>query len=259
MSLYGKLIPYFAAGLAGFLLFFAWTAPCLAQTEAHAFISALEAYKRGDFQQAVRQWEALADGGIVNGRLYYNLGNAYLKNNDLGRALLWYERALKLIPGDPDLRFNYEYARSLTRDAQEEGPSAWARILFFWKYQLSAGTLKILALGCNLVFWMLFSAWRLTHRNGLRRMAWVAGLPALVLALTVTATYYEEAYLRQGIVLPEQVAVRSGLETTSTELFSLHAGARVRVVKDYNQHYQVHFSEDKIGWIDKDAVGLIRR
>ena len=99
--------------------------PCPAQPTARAFIAALEAYKQGDFRQAIDQWKSLADSGIANGKLYYNLGNAYLKNNDLGHALLWYERALILMPNDPDLRFNYEYARSLTRDAQEEGPAAF--------------------------------------------------------------------------------------------------------------------------------------
>lgn len=251
-----KRMPYLLLCLSALLI---RPAPCPAQPEAHSFIAGLEAYKRGDYDQAISRWRSLAEAGIANGKLYYNLGNAYLKHNDLGRALLWYERALVLTPNDPDLRFNYDYARSLTRDAQEEGPAAWMRILFFWKYQLSPGTLKWLALIFNLLFWILLAAWRLTRRRGLRRAAWAAGLPALVFILTAAFIFIGGAQRRQAVVLPEQVPVRSGLDAASTELFALHAGARVNIVKTLKGHYQIHFSDDKIGWVSKDAVGLIEQ
>ena len=237
------------------LLQLAWAAPCPAQ--AREFLDGLQDYHRGDFQQAVLKWEALSTAGLVNGKLYYNLGNAFLKGNDLGRALLWYERALTLIPSDPDLNFNYDYARSLTQDAQEERLSAWVRIVFFWKYQLSPRTIRLLALGLNLVFWALFLTWRLTRRRALRRAAWVAGLATLVFILTAAFQYMEGAQRRLGVILPEQVAVRSGLEPTSTELFKLHAGARVRVARTHKEHYQIRFSDDKIGWVPQGVVGLI--
>ena len=63
------------------------------------------AYRQGDWPGAIRAFDQLAGSGVENGRLFYNLGNAHLKNDDLGRALLWYERALQLIPDDPDLKF----------------------------------------------------------------------------------------------------------------------------------------------------------
>jgi tetratricopeptide (TPR) repeat protein len=236
----------------------AWAAPCQAQPQARAFIAGLEAYKGGDFGQAIRQWQALADAGITNGKLYYNLGNAYLKNDDLGRALLWYERALILLPNDPDLRFNYDYARSLTRDAQDEGPAAWMRILFFWKYQLSPGAIKGLALVFNLLFWSLLAAFRLTRRRGLRHAAWAAGLPALVFILTAAFAFMTGLSHQPAVILPEQVPVRSGLDSASTELFTLHAGARVAIVKTLKDHYQIRFSDDKIGWVPKDASGLVQ-
>lgn len=236
----------------------AWAAACLAQPHARAFIAGLEAYKDGDFEQAIHQWQSLADAGITNGQLYYNLGNAFLKNNDLGHALLWYERALVLLPEDPDLRFNYDYARSLTRDAQEEGPAAWMRILFFWKYQLSPGAIKGLALVFNLLLWSLLAAFRLTRRRGLRQAAWAAGLPALVFILTAVFAFMTGLSRQPAVILPDQVPVRSGLDSASTELFTLHAGARVTIVKTLKDHYQIHFSDDKIGWVPKDAAGLVQ-
>jgi tetratricopeptide (TPR) repeat protein len=232
-------------------------ARCPAQEQGRQFLAAMEAYKSGDYAAAVKGLEAIADAGVRNGQLYYNLGNAYLKNNDLGRALLWYERALTLIPHDPDLRFNYEYARSLTKDLQEGGPSPLTRILFFWAYELSARTIIVLALACNLIFWGLAIAWRLTRRRGLRHALLAVLALTLVFVLTAAYNYFEAAHHTHAVVLPPAVAVRSGLEPTSTELFQLHAGARVKVVRQMQDHVQIQFSENKIGWIPAAAVGRI--
>jgi tetratricopeptide (TPR) repeat protein len=230
---------------------------CPAQEHGRQFLSALEAYKTGDYAAAVNRLEAIAAAGVRNGQLYYDLGNAHLKNNDLGRAILWYERALTLIPDDPDLRFNYEYARSLTKDAQEGGPSPLTRILFFWNYELSARTIIVLALACNLIFWGLAIAWRLTRRRGLRHALLAALVPTVVFSLTAAYNYFETARRTQAIILPAAIAVRSGLESTSTQLFELHAGAKVRIVRQLQDHVQIRFSEDKIGWISSSAVGRI--
>jgi tetratricopeptide (TPR) repeat protein len=101
--------------------------------------------------------KASPTAGTDNGKLFYNLGNAYLKNDDLGRALLWYERALKRIPDDPDLRFNYDYALTLTKDERGEKESPLLRILFFWKYQLSHSTVRWIAIFFNAALWTALS------------------------------------------------------------------------------------------------------
>jgi tetratricopeptide (TPR) repeat protein len=230
---------------------------CPAQEHGRRFLAAMEAYKSGDYATAVKDLEAIAAAGVRNGRLYYNLGNAHLKNNELGRALLWYERALTLIPNDPDLRFNYEYARSLTKDLPEGGPSPLARILFFWAYEFSARTIIALALACNLIFWGLAIAWHLTRRRGLRHALLAALVPTVIFVLTAAYNFFEAARHTQAIVLPPVVAVRSGLEPTSTQLFELHAGAKVKVVRQMQDHIQIRFSENKIGWIPGTAVGRI--
>lgn len=238
-------------------LIFIWTMPAIASEQARQFLAGLEAYKAGDYQTAVDRFEAIADSGVVNGRLYYNLGNAYLKSNRLGPALLWYERALRLIPDDPDLRFNINYARSLTKDAVDESGTPLVRIFFFWKYQLSHRTIVAMAIGFNFVFWGLLAARLITGRRRLSKLALIAALPALVFALTAAFNFYETGHIQRGIILPAQVPVRSGLEEQSTQLFLLHAGAKVTIVKKLKDHYQIRFTPDKIGWVAQDRVGVI--
>lgn len=234
-----------------------WAAPTFGSEQAHQFIAGLEAYKAGDFQKAIDVFESLADSGVVNGQLYYDLGNAYLKSDRLGPALLWYERANRLIPGDPDLQFNLTYARSLTKDAVDESGPSLVRIFFFWKYQLSHRTVIVLAIVSSFLFWGIVAARLVTGRRRLARAAILAAIPALIFTLTAMFNFYEAAHTRHGVVLPEEIAVRSGLDKGTTQLFSLHAGARVTIVKALKDHYQIRFSADKIGWVAQDAVGVI--
>jgi tetratricopeptide (TPR) repeat protein len=239
------------------LLLVGLLSPVRASDQARPFLSGLEAYKAGDYAQAIDRFNAIARSGVVNAQLYYNLGNAYLKNNELGPAILWYERALALGSGDPDLIFNLEYARSLTKDVAEEQVSPLVRIFFFWNYQLSADTIEAAAIGLNLLAWLLAGGWLFTRRRGLARAALLAAIPALILTLTALFNYFMAARFPPAIVLAEQVHVRAGLEERATELFVLHAGAKVRVAKERADHYQIRFSADKLGWVPKDQVGLV--
>jgi len=236
---------------------FCWSASASASEQARQFIAGLEAYKAADYQKAIDAFEALADSGVANGQLYYNLGNAYLKSNRLGPALLWYERALRLIPDDPDLQFNLNYARSLTRDAVDENGTPLVRIFFFWKYQLSPRTIVLLAIAFSFIFWGLLAARLITARRRLARAALLAALPALIFTFTAAFNFYEGRHIRQGIVLPQEIAIRSGLDQSSTQLFLLHAGAKVTVVKTHKAHYQIRFGADKTGWVAQETVGLI--
>jgi tetratricopeptide (TPR) repeat protein len=230
---------------------------CRAQENARRFLSAMESYKAQDYAAAISQLESIAQNGSHNGMLYYNLGNAYLKYSDLGRAILWYERARELIPNDPDLRFNYDYARSLTQDETEEDEISLFRIIFFWKYQLTKRTVAITAMGLNLLFWSLWMAQRITRRRGFHLAAAAALIPAMIFVLTAAFNYYEKSHRHHGIVLTQEVSIRSGLEETSTELFVLHAGAKVKVVRQLKDHIQIRYSKKKIGWAAKSSIGII--
>ena len=230
--------------------------PVAAQTP-RAFVEGVKAYDEGHYRQAIASFRKLADTGIQNGKLFYNLGNAYLKSNDLGHAVLWYERALRLIPGDPDLKFNYAYAAGLLQDKREDTAPGIYRILFFWKYIFSRNTVIWLAIGLNLTFWVFMAAQKVRRRRPLRHACLVLAPFVALFTLTALDDYYAAVHMRKAVVLEDRVAVRSGFSDTATELFVLHAGTRVTVEQQRKGYWRISFSEDKIGWIKQDAAGLI--
>jgi tetratricopeptide (TPR) repeat protein len=242
-----------ANGMIG-LMFIAFVA---ADQPARQFVAGVEGYKSGQYAVAIAHFRAMVQDGLVNAGLYYNLANAYLKNGDLGPAILWYERALRLAPADPDLNFNLAYARSLVRDDPGDAPVSAARVLFFWQDHISGRTLRVLTVVCNFVFWTTLAVWVLTRRAGVKRVMWVFLAVTVILAATSALSFSESVRPRRAIVLAERIAVRSGLEESSTQLFELHAGAKVRLLRRMKGHCQIRFGQDKIGWVEKAVVGTI--
>jgi tetratricopeptide (TPR) repeat protein len=221
------------------------------------FMDGTEAYRNGDWPAAIAAFKSLADAGTDSGKLFYNLGNAYLKNEDLGRALLWYERALKRIPDDPDLRFNYNYALTLTKDERGERESPLLRILFFWKYQLSPSTVRWIAIVFNAALWTALSVLVIRKKRLWRPSIMLTAAATVIFSTTAVFNYVEADRIRHAVILPEQVAVRSGFTDAATQLFVLHAGTRVRVERQTDTHLLVRYTEDKIGWIKKGDAGII--
>lgn len=224
---------------------------------AQRFVDGTGAYKSGDYATAIEHFQALVDGGFPNGQLYYNLGNAHFKSDHLGAAIWWYERALRLMPRDPDLRFNLDHARSLMTDQPESEVQPLAKVLFFWRYQLPDTQIQWLALGFNLAFWTTLIVRRLMGRRPFRSWLLVLALPALLFAATATYNQYEVSYRQQAIVLPAQLSVRAGHTPGATELFVLHAGTKVRVEARQGGHLRIAFGRDKIGWVPAKDLGII--
>lgn len=224
---------------------------------AASFLSGLEAYQKGAFEDAIAKFKRVADAGVQNGKLYYNLGNAYMKNGDLGHAILWYERALKLIPADPDLKFNLDYARGLVKDKMETQPAPLLRVLFFWNHLLSPLDIQRIAIGLNILFALSLTLHLFIKKPVLKALAGAALLFTLIFSATAFFNSYAAHYQRHAVVLPDEINVRSGLTPESTSLFVLHAGAKVKIEKEKPDHYRVYFAPDKIGWAPKSQLGAI--
>ena len=240
--------------LGGFLLGYG-TARSTGQTRS--YLKAIEQYRQRNFAQAAASFQTIVDNGVQNGKLYYDLGNAYLKQGLLGHAILWYERALLMIPDDPDLRFNHDFAVSLTKDRIEKNsPSLW-RILFFWNHLLSPEVIRWLAIIINLAFWSLLLVRTLLKKKSLKVPSFILLLVLLGLAATAATNYYLRSTDSAAVILVDEAPVRSGLSDQATELFVLHAGTRVRVEREMNGFYRIHFTEGKIGWLPKASVGVI--
>ncbi len=239
------------------------TAEATASKQVHAetdkagvFVDAVRAYKAGDFSAAAAQFEAIAKNRVNNPDLFYNTGNAYLKSKDLGRAILWYERAKKLAPSDPDLKFNLAYAQTLLKDKKEAGFS-FADVLYFWKGLVSLKWLQYTSITLSFCFFILATVQRARHRQIFSG----AGI-LLFLLFTGTTLAAGLEYNRinsdvMAVILAEQAGIRSGTMNNATLLFDLHAGTRVRVLEKKDNYMKIRFAKDKVGWVACSKAEII--
>lgn len=228
-----------------------------ADPSTQAFLDGIRHYQNGDYEKSIAEFQKVADAGVQNGQLFYNLGNAYLRNHDLGHAVLWYERALKLTPEDPDLRFNYAYALSQTKDERGDKGTSLVRILFFWKFLMNPVTIRWIAIGLNLFFWVAVLFRMIRRKKIWKTPIYLLFLAAVIFSGTAAYNYYEDAYIQEAVILPEKASIRSGLTEGATELFVLHAGTKIRVEREKDGYVRIFFSEGKIGWVKKSQVGII--
>ncbi len=224
---------------------------------ARAFLDGVKDYKEDRFVEATAAFTKIADEGIHNGNLFYNIGNAYFKKGDIGNAMLWYERALKLLPHDPDLKFNYEYVQSLTQDEKANKELPIVRIVFFWKYLLSRTQIQWTAIIFNLIFWSLTAVRMIRRKKPFQTINHVILIIGILFTLTAIYNDYEANFIQEAVILPAKVSIRSGLTDDATELFVLHAGTKVKIDQEKNDYIRITFSEDKIGWIKMSEVGVI--
>src|SRR5690606_5719538 len=112
------------------------------------------------YQEAINSFKEVLDAGYVSASLYYNIGNAYYKLDDIPSALLYYEKALRLAPGDEDIRFNIQLASLKTVDKIEDIPvfflaQWWNAFILFFSIQTLA-VLGILFLISTFILFVIF-------------------------------------------------------------------------------------------------------
>jgi len=216
--------------------------------KAGVFVDAVRAYKAGDYTAAAEQFESIANTRVNNPDLFYNTGNAYLKAKDLGRAILWYERARKLAPSDPDLKFNLAYAQSLLKD-KKEPTFSFAGILYFWQGLVSLKWLQYASITLSFCFFIWATAQK---ARGRQLFSGIGIFILLLFAGTTLAAGLEYNRINsdvKAVILAEQAGVRSGTMDNATLLFDLHAGTQVRVLEKKDHYMKIRFAKDKVGWV----------
>ena len=225
--------------------------------------SGVEAYTAGDYTQALEDWEAVRSTGLMSRELYYNLGNACFKSNELGQAILWYERALRLDPSDPDVRYNLDYARALTQDRIDEIPEVfyeqWGHALC---YLLPSNTWAVLCwvfLALTVALALLFL---LGSTPGRRRLGFFCGIVTLLLSLLGWdfAQWQRTEALRQdqAIIMRPVSSVKSSPSADGAkDLFILHEGTRVRVLDNVSGFSNIELADGRQGWIASGDMEVI--
>ncbi len=214
------------------------------------------------YAKAALRFERIArEGGVENGRLYYNIGNAHFRMNDIGRAILNYRKAQQYIPNDVNLQQNLDYARKRRIDRLEQTQKAKAmRAVFFWHYDFSAKTRSAIFTISFLLVWGAAAARLFLPRPFLK---WIIGVSAVLSLMFLASLIAEMAQLssqRPGVVTAKEAVARKGDSETYEQSFKepLHAGTEFVLIEDRGDWKHVELADSRRCWLPSKAIGMVR-
>lgn len=233
------------------------------QAESFTKADADKAYQENKYAEAIKMYENILATQGESAVVYYNLGNSYFKEKNMAKAVLNYERALLLNPGDADIRFNLDMARSKTVDqitpATEVFIVTWINSLTNMQSERGWAKIGIVSFICLLVGLALYI---FSKRLLVRKIGFIGAVVLLV--VTVCANLFarqqkNELMDRTGaIVMSPTVTVKSTPDKSGTELFVLHEGTKVFVEDNSMKGWkEIRLEDGNKGWIPTEAIEII--
>ena len=218
-----------------------------------------EEYLKGNYQQAITDYEALLKQG-VSPQIYFNLGNAYFRTDNITRAILNYERAHMLSPGDEDIQFNLQFARSKTIDKivpeSEMFFFGWYKSMVLltsvdrWAY------LAVVSISLVLVLLLLYL---FADSIVLRKIGFFGAVIFLVIFLLSNLFAYQQKRMlenRSGaIIISSSVNIKKSPADNSETSFVLHEGTKVDITDSSIKGWsEIHVADGREGWVTSDKI-----
>ncbi|PKP45293.1 MAG: hypothetical protein CVT94_18455, partial [Bacteroidetes bacterium HGW-Bacteroidetes-11] len=219
-------------------------------------------YMAGFYGNAITIYEEILSSGFESPDLYYNLGNAYFKNEELPKAILNYERALKLNPGNEDYRFNLRFANDKLIDKIDALPELF--YIIWWnslKNKLSANNWAMLALVSFTLVFILLVAFLLSRTLLMKRTLFYTGVLLILLhilsGVLAWQTKTEAKQKQTAIVFAPNLPVKSSPDESSIDLFVIHEGLKVQIIDKIGEWNEIKIGNGSKGWVKSETLERI--
>ena len=243
------------------LLFFSGIQVVSGQTAAlqDSLAKGNQLYTSGKYAEAAKTYEAIASKGFDSFELYYNLGNALYKTNNITFAILNYERALKLSPTSEDARFNLEMAKRQVVDnidlLPEPGFLRWWHELINSKPADGWATHTLVGF---FLFLLLFALFLFATTIRIKQLTfWLAVVALAYSLLTFSFGSSQRSKLmhhNSGVITERSVRMKGSPSETGTELFILHEGLSVQITDKLGDWIEIRLADGNKGWVKESAL-----
>lgn len=231
-------------------------------TNEQKLIAAEHLYKQNRYTEAATVYEALLSTHGPDFVVFYNLGAAYYKSNNIAKAILNYERALRLKPSDRDTRFNLEMCQTKTVDKIDP---VGVFLITRW-YRSLENTMNSNGWATtSLIFFVLFIAslfaYFFSRFMWLKKTGFYVGIFSLILCILSLIyafdTYQDVVYPDQAIIMDATVTVKSSPDPSGTDLFPLHEGTKVTITNEIGSWNEIELQDGNIGWAPAASMEII--
>jgi len=221
-------------------------------------IKANKAYSAGAYQQAIELYQQVITNGYSASELYYNLGNAYFKSNDMPSAILYYEKALKLNPGDEYAKNNLQVVNAKISDKILPMPELFYKR--WWNAMQNlfyVDTWAIILIAGVVLFFITTASYLISNRILIRKLSFGCGIFFFILStfsfLFANTKFQTITHQKTAIIFAPSLTVKSSPDDNSTDLFILHEGTKVSVTDKVGQWREVKIANGSVGWVKADT------
>jgi tetratricopeptide (TPR) repeat protein len=232
------------------------------ESQMERFNEGARLYSSGKYKEALETWQSVYSTGIRSANLDYNIGNAAFKLNYIPDAILFYERALLLKPGDEDIQYNLQIARTLVVDKFVEIPE-----LFFVKWynylslSLSTNSWAKISIICFILFLSSLSLYIYSSRYNRKVSGFWLAIILIVASLSSLAFSVRNKnliyYNSKAIIFSPLVNGKSSPDNSGKDLFVLHEGTKVTIEDEVGGWYEIRLSDGNKGWIPANSFRKI--
>jgi tetratricopeptide (TPR) repeat protein len=232
------------------------------KTSENLLKQAASLYSKGKYTNSAELYEQVLAQYGHSYKLYYNLGNAYYKCEKLAPAILNYERALRLHPGDRDARFNLEMCEARIVDKiNPMGMFLGTRWFKSLENQFNSNTWVGISVGLFLFFIASLFAYFFARVDWLKKTGFFTGVITLllsILALVYSAQEYRQiTHPDEAILFTLSVTVKSSPDQSGTDLFVLHEGTKMKVLSVLGTWSEIELEDGNIGWLESKHIQVI--
>ena len=216
-------------------------------------------YQSGDFESALASYKNILAAGKETAALDYNLGNAYFRLGHKGKALAFYERALRISPRNEDVLWNIDIVRSAVADRIETSDEGLTRV-FIKKVtdSLTVNEISMILSGLLILFAaMAFIAFMLPVLKPLIRGVSVLVVLVFLAAAVLFGFKWTEVKDPRVVILDKEVEARYGPSKKETKAFTLHEGAEAKVMDETQDWFYVALENKSSGWVPKTSCEII--
>lgn len=233
----------------------------IAQTVSF-FLEANQFYQEGNYLEAIESYQKILDEGYESGSVYFNMGNCYYKLQDIGHAILYYERARQLIPGDEDLKANLALVNlSVVDKIIPHSEFIVFRVVRGFIHIFPQSTLVGITIGTYIITIAFFVIWIVTRKGMLRlagfHLSILFGILFLIFGLSLIGNVRESKTRIEAIILADKVDVLSAPSEEGIEVFSLHEGTKVTIDQKTGEWREIVLADGKLGWVKQECLEII--
>jgi tetratricopeptide (TPR) repeat protein len=223
---------------------------------------AATSYSKGRYNEAANLYETILQKHGISDKVYFNLGNAYYKCDRLAPAILNFERALQLNPGDADARFNLEMCQARIVDKIEPiGMFLIARWYHSLGNLLNSNGWAFVSILFFLLFIGCLFAYFFARRRWLKKSGFFVGIFLLTFS-TLSMVYSAQASHRitnpdEAILFTLSVTVKSSPDKSGTDLFVLHEGSKLKIRSVLGEWTEIELEDGNVGWLPSKDIQII--